>query len=353
MADTKIESWDLFISYASEDKTAFVAPLASALSAFGVNVWYDDYELKPGDSLSRSIDAGLAKSNYGVVVLSPSFISKRWTEYELRGLTSREMLEGGKVILPIWHNVGLKDIVAFSPTLADKVAVKTESKTPVQIAVQIIDTIRPDIFTQIQRRLAYEISRLSAQTETLSVKSIRPAPIRHETLSEELVGRIRLVRASLLGAYTHSMDFWMDGFKRDAHPSAEVSYWERIAAVYREYTSMATVTLTREQHEAVFRFILALSSVPDEKLLDRLVAELPEEAPEILLNLYQYPEPMYDIEEELPHATESISPETLQIFATMDKERFPHDLPEELIRQLLNPDDLPEELIRQLARDSE
>jgi hypothetical protein len=43
MADAKIESWDLFISYASEDKTAFVAPLASALSAFGVNVWYDDY----------------------------------------------------------------------------------------------------------------------------------------------------------------------------------------------------------------------------------------------------------------------------------------------------------------------
>jgi hypothetical protein len=56
------------ISYASEDKTAFVAPLASAVSAFGVNVWYDDYELKPGDSLSRSIDAGLAKSNYGVSI---------------------------------------------------------------------------------------------------------------------------------------------------------------------------------------------------------------------------------------------------------------------------------------------
>lgn len=92
------------------------------------------------------------------------------------------------------------------------------------MAVQIIETIRPDIFTQIQR-LAYKLSELNARIETLSVESILPAPIQHETLSEELVGRIRLVRASLLGAYTHSMDFWMDGFKRDSHPSAEVSYW--------------------------------------------------------------------------------------------------------------------------------
>jgi hypothetical protein len=137
MSDSKIESWDLFISYASEDKTTFVGPLANALSAFGVNVWYDDYELKPGDSLSRSIDAGLAKSNYGLVVLSPSFISKRWTEYELRGLTSREMFKGDKVILPIWHNVGVKDIVAFSPTLADKVAVRSESKTPVKASQRV------------------------------------------------------------------------------------------------------------------------------------------------------------------------------------------------------------------------
>jgi hypothetical protein len=245
------------------------------------------------------------------------------------------MLDGGKVILPIWHNVGLKEIVAFSPALADKIAVKTDARTPVEIAVQIIETIRPDIFTQIQRRLAWELSKLNARTETVCVESILPSPIQHETLSDELVGRIRLVRACLLGAYTHSMEFWMDGFKRDAHPSAEVSYWERIAAVYIEYTSMAEVTLTLEQHQAIFRFILALSSAPDEKILASLAAKLPQDAREILTNLFQYPEPVYDIEEELPHATQSFAPETIKIFAEMDKERFPRDLPEELIRELL------------------
>jgi hypothetical protein len=267
--EPNIESWDVFISHASEDKNAFVAPLARALSAFGVTVWYDDYELKLGDSLSRSIDAGLARSNYGLVVLSPAFLSKKWPEYELRGLVSREMI-GKKVILPVWHNVRFEDIVSYSPTLADKLAIKTDSLTPVELAVKIIEAVRPDILTQIQRRLAFKLSEVNAKTQTGEVARLRPAPIRHEELSKELVGRIRLVRACLLGAYTHSMDFWMDGFKRDAHPSQEVSYWEHVAAVYREYTSMAKVTLSQEQHEAIFGFILALSSSADESSLSNI-----------------------------------------------------------------------------------
>ncbi len=334
MNEPRIENWDIFISHASEDKATFVAPLAKALSAFGVNVWYDDYELKIGDSLSRSIDKGLAKSNFGLVVLSPAFISKRWTEYELRGLTSREML-GQKVILPVWHNVETKDVIAFSPPLADKLAVKTGSMTPVEIAVKIIEAIRPDIFTQIQRRLAFRLFERVAETKLVNPSEIHPAPIQHPELSDELVGRIRLVRACLLGAYTHSMDFWMDGFKRDAHPSNEVSYWEHVAAVYREYTSMAQVTLTIDQHQAVFRFILALSSSADEASLAEIANELPQDAPDVITNLFRYPEPFYDIKEELPDAAEIPSQELIQVFNEMDKERFPHDLPEDLIRELL------------------
>jgi hypothetical protein len=33
-----------------------------------------------------------------------SFFAKNWPQYELNGLTAREM-DGHKVILPIWHNV--------------------------------------------------------------------------------------------------------------------------------------------------------------------------------------------------------------------------------------------------------
>lgn len=71
------KKWDIFISHASEDKETFVKPLAEALKSLGMRVWYDDFTLSIGDSLSRSIDTGLINSSYGVVVLSPCFFSKR------------------------------------------------------------------------------------------------------------------------------------------------------------------------------------------------------------------------------------------------------------------------------------
>src|SRR3990172_5888270 len=113
--------WDVFISHASEDKDTFVRPLAVSLRILGVSVWYDEFSLRIGDGLSRSIDKGLADSRFGVVVISPHFIKKPWPEYELRGLVSREIDED-RVILPIWHGVTRKQVVAFSPPLADNVA---------------------------------------------------------------------------------------------------------------------------------------------------------------------------------------------------------------------------------------
>jgi TIR domain len=116
--------YDAFISHATEDKVLVARPLASALTALGYRIWYDEFELRVGDSLRRSIDKGLINSRFGIVVLSPSFFAKNWPQYELDGLTARE-IDGKKVILPIWHKVSRKEVLGFSPTLADKVALST------------------------------------------------------------------------------------------------------------------------------------------------------------------------------------------------------------------------------------
>jgi len=71
---TTVRDYDVFISHASEDKDAVVRPLAAALSNGGLKVWYDEFELKIGDSLRRKIDTGLANSRFGVIVLSRSFL---------------------------------------------------------------------------------------------------------------------------------------------------------------------------------------------------------------------------------------------------------------------------------------
>jgi hypothetical protein len=121
--------WDIFISHASEDKEQVAKPLAEELQKRGLRVWYDEFSLSLGDSLRRSIDEGLAQSRFGVVVLSRGFFAKEWPQRELDGLTSREVV-GGKVILPIWHGVSHADVVTYSPTLADRLAMVSERGIP-------------------------------------------------------------------------------------------------------------------------------------------------------------------------------------------------------------------------------
>ncbi len=116
--------WDVFISHASEDKNDVARPLAKELERGGLQVWLDENELRVGDSLRRKIDQGLAKSRFGVVIISRVFLAKDWPLRELDGLASLETRDK-KVILPIWHNVSYDEVSAHSPTLAAKFSIST------------------------------------------------------------------------------------------------------------------------------------------------------------------------------------------------------------------------------------
>lgn len=135
------EIHDIFISHASEDKDGFVRSLANALIKEGLNVWYDEMTLRIGDSLRQKIDKGLANSRVGLVVLSPAFINKGWTNYELDGIVTRAV-SGEQILLPIWHNITKQQVVDFSPSLADKVARSTATHTIEEIASEIAELIR-------------------------------------------------------------------------------------------------------------------------------------------------------------------------------------------------------------------
>lgn len=134
--------YDVFICHASEDKDDIVRPLADALTKENIVVWYDEFELKPGDSLRESIDRGLAKSRHGLVVLSHAFFEKRWPQRELNGLVAREMRGEERVIIPLWHGVTRDDVADFSPPLADLYAVNTQ-RGLTTVCQSIVRTIRP------------------------------------------------------------------------------------------------------------------------------------------------------------------------------------------------------------------
>ena len=139
------EHWDAFVSHAWEDKEKLVRPLVKALSGLGVSLWYDEVSLKLGDSLSGSIDRGIAKSRNGIIVISPAFLNKNWPEAELHALMTRR-IEAGLKLLPIWHNVGKEEVASFSPMLADLVALPTTDRTAQEVALGLLAEIRPDLY---------------------------------------------------------------------------------------------------------------------------------------------------------------------------------------------------------------
>ena len=134
------KEYDVFISHASEDKEDVVRPLAKSLKEKGISVWYDEFELKIGDSLRRKIDQGLSKSRFGIVVISRAFIKKGWTNYELDGLMTKA-ISGEQILLPIWHDITKQEVIDYSPSLADKVARNTSQETVEEIAEEIVEMI--------------------------------------------------------------------------------------------------------------------------------------------------------------------------------------------------------------------
>ena len=134
--------YDAFICHASEDKDDFVRPLAQLLSQQHLEVWYDEFSLSIGDSLTQKIDEGLANSRFAIVILSPNFFTKPWAIRELSGFSFREMLQRENIILPIWHRINLEDIAKHSLPLADKKAISSRDGVNTVI-IELLKKIRP------------------------------------------------------------------------------------------------------------------------------------------------------------------------------------------------------------------
>lgn len=133
---------DVFLSHASEDKDAIARPLKDALEARGVSVWFDELKIKVGQSIRQEIEHGIAGSRFGVVIVSPHFFAKQWTQAELDGLFGKKMASGENLILPIWHHVSKDEVHQQSPLLAGLLALNTAVATVDEIADALVDAVR-------------------------------------------------------------------------------------------------------------------------------------------------------------------------------------------------------------------
>lgn len=157
--------YDVFICHASEDKKDFVRPLAELLTQQHIDVWYDEFSLSIGDSLTQKIDEGLSNSKFGIVVLSPNFFKKPWAKRELNGLNVREMLEERSLILPIWHRVTVQEVAQYSLPMADKKAA-TSADGVNALVRELIKKIKPEESPLIIAR--EELTKLNVYSPPIS-----------------------------------------------------------------------------------------------------------------------------------------------------------------------------------------
>jgi hypothetical protein len=117
--------YDAFISHAVEDKIPIANELCARLEKAGLKIWYSGKELGIGDSIEKTIQKGLNRSRYGIVIFSPTYLAKNWTIREFYTLLAKE-IEEHKVILPVLYNVSLDDLKNKDLVMADRFAVNAD-----------------------------------------------------------------------------------------------------------------------------------------------------------------------------------------------------------------------------------
>ncbi len=103
--------FDVFMSYNSKDREA-AATLDSALRKAGLNVWFDQRELRPGGSWQDRLEIEIGKASSVAVLIGPSGIGP-WQAPEVRKALSQYMKEGHPVIPVILPGVEKPELPAF------------------------------------------------------------------------------------------------------------------------------------------------------------------------------------------------------------------------------------------------
>lgn len=277
-------TWDVFVSHASEDKDAIARPLSEALSKLGLKVWFDEFQLKIGDSLSESIDNGLAKSSYGIVVVSKAFFDKNWTAHELRGLTSRFVAKQSK-ILPVWHHISFEEVAAVSPTLAD--IYSYDSRLPIErLAINILGIVKPLAHRAIMRKVTAEAEINAAAVLEIDPREIAISDIRHEWLPESFVRRVKFVMHTLREVDPGSLEKWVEGFQRDSRPSDELEVWEQICERYINICEPNDLDVDTKRK--IFGFLLS-ASICGQVQLEGLMSKIEDSTLQIIRERFVRP----------------------------------------------------------------
>lgn len=251
------KKYDLFISHASEDKDEIVRPMATILERLSVRVWYDEFSLQLGDSLTTSIDKGLRQSRYGLLVLSKAFLGKNWPDYEYRSLLTRQ-IDGESVILPLWYGVTKEEVKAYSLFLTDIKGLAVTRDNMNVVIPAIVKVVRPDIWLEVRMRSVLRKAVDEGTPKVVKRTDIKPQTERQSKLTKQQLIRSKAVYYGIGMHLNRSFDDYVEQYELDFVPERELQSWEIMNACYLEMIDRHGEA-TEADKKDYFRSLIAIS----------------------------------------------------------------------------------------------
>lgn len=275
------KKYDVFISYASEDKDSFVRTLAVELERYSIRVWYDEFTMKLGDSLTKLIDAGLQSCRYGVIVLSKHFLEKNWPDYEYRSLLSRQV-NGENVILPLLYGISVDDVRAYSLYLADIKSLSVGNEDVANAAMAILKVVRPDVWERVKMEVVLKNAVAEAQSAVVPMSQILQQTTRQSVLTRQQIIRAKAIYYGIGRHIGKSFPDYIFTYELDLVPEREIQSWEIMNACYLEIID-SYPSLSEREIKELFKALLLLSL----GIIDWASISLSYELKEAIVRLWQ------------------------------------------------------------------
>jgi len=126
------------------------------------------------------------------------------------------------------------------------------------------------------------------RTRWVDPTTLRPGPVRHASLTDGQMGRLRELQRTFAEVDPSSLDKWVEDFERDHDPEREIRIYEGMAEAFRSYCNGRN--LSSRAKADVYQVVLLRSGAPDAEVLPRLkLSELSLSDAKDVLRLYKEP----------------------------------------------------------------
>lgn len=215
--------FDVFLSHSSKDKD-IVRPIAERLRSDGVRVWFDEWRIKPGDNILRSVEQGLEFSRALILFISENVSGSSWVTLESNTFRFRDPINQERRFIPL----RLKN--ANIPSgLAQFLYINWTAESAEQAYEKLLQSCRPQTVSQI---------RFTETNKPINKKSILSFSFNHDctkALTGAGSGIVRLIDPSGLRRtrrlLSHKSPVWAAQFYDEQHcitgsDDHTIRYWD-------------------------------------------------------------------------------------------------------------------------------